>query len=140
MIVLRMIVLPMLPEWPPLNAAAQGIVAGEIAGFVRRNLARAPAHVRAGVLVVSIGLVFWQLLRAPLAAMGSPARRRALVSCQRIQGQVSVSAVVRLYRSLTVLAFYEHPLVVAAMGTEDPAARQNRFRVDRDRLLAIGRL
>jgi hypothetical protein len=133
-----MIVLPMLPEWPPLNPAAQGVVAGEIAGFIRRNLALAPAHVRAGVLVVSIGLVFWQLLRAPLAAMGSPARRRTLVSCQRIHGPVS--AVVRLYRSLTVLAFYEHPVVIAAMGTEDPVARQNRFRISRDRQLPIGGL
>ncbi len=126
-----------LPDWPALGSETRMRVIADVELFVRNALALAPFHVWLGSLVLSIAAGLFVTLLSPglSPAGGSNHRAAALLAVfHRLPGPGG--AIVRLYRSLTVLAFYEHPLVVAAMGVEDPSRHHDRFRAERARLLA----
>jgi hypothetical protein len=127
------IIRPLLPQWPELDSAAQETVVRQANRFVQSSIALAPAHVRFGVSVASTALWAWILLYRSGANRSGARQRKAVALFERLPGPAA--AVVRLYRSLTVLAFYEHPLVLRAMNVGEPEARQEKFRAERRSIL-----
>lgn len=122
----------LLPDVPALDPDERAAVARDVAAVVRRFLAAAPFHVRA--VTATIGAVLWIWLGLGGLTGGKPANLLAAFESLPGPGQV----VMRLYRSLALLAFYEHPLVEAGLGIEAPGERQARFRALRETALAGG--
>jgi hypothetical protein len=126
------VVRTMIPEWPPLATSEREQVTREVVQFVRHAFMLAPFHVRLGIGALSAALALWLKLSAPPPpASAAPSHRAALALDRFVRWSGSGAAIVRLYRSLSVLAFYEHPLVLAAMESEQPADRQQVFRAVR---------
>ncbi len=127
-----LIVETMLPRWPVLDSAVRRCVHAEVARSVKRSIGCAPAHVRIGVAVLSFGL--GSLLLVTSIGAGGPAVRAA--RAERLYGLIQklpgpAGAAVRLYRSMSVLAFYEHASVAPLLDPETPEDRQTRFRLAR---------
>jgi hypothetical protein len=131
----RILVGTLLPDHPALLASARAAVLDAAAAFVGGQIGRAPAHVRLGVRVLGLALLTWLALHGVLRA---PAPyRQAAPALARFQALgAPFAGVLRVYRSMALLAFYEHPLVEAALGFEDPVARQAAFRALRARRVA----
>jgi hypothetical protein len=108
----------LLPEWPALPPETSAAVSADCARFVRRQIALAPAHIRAGihlVLVLFYVFAFFYLGMRPLGAV--PRERRALALRAFAREQVPpFIALERVLRSMTLLAFLEQADVVAAIG------------------------
>ena len=117
----------MLPTWPLLDAATREAARKSTTNYVVAALRLAPLHVRLGVAILSI------MLAAPVAILclgaGGPGARsvraeRFYAWLQTLRGPLG--SAVRLYRSMTVLAFFEYPAVAAlllAEPTEQKGAR-----------------
>src|SRR5262249_33520017 len=86
-------------------------------------LRSAPLHIRLGERVFRIALWLWLL---PLASRSHSAADRAL----SLFGAASPfsASIVRLYRSLALLAFLESDGVVRALGHAPARERQAQFR------------
>ncbi|WP_244562598.1 hypothetical protein [Ensifer aridi] len=112
----RVIVATMTPMWPLLDGEEKAAVVTEVVREVTRALAVAPSHIRLAVKSVSILLSLWIVLitvgaSSPLArALRADKFYRFL---QRWPGPVG--SVVRVYRSMTLLAFYEQTPVAAKL-------------------------
>jgi hypothetical protein len=129
---IRPIIACLAPYGPPLPAGARAGVIDAAGAFVACQIGLAPLPVRVGALALGAVLRLWLALLAPGAtgAFGAPMRAaRAVALFERLPGPAR--SVVRLYRSMTVLAYYEHPAVAAALDLPDPAARRDAFRANR---------
>jgi hypothetical protein len=138
-IVVRPLVSCLAPYGPPLPSGIRTEVINSIAGFVIRQINLAPFHVRVGALVLGAGLRLWLALLAPGAAgsFGAPVRAaHAVMLFERLPGPTR--STVRLYRSMTVLAYYEHPAVASALDLPDPVTRREAFRTIRRTRLSQG--
>lgn len=126
----------LLPTQPLLAPDVGTEVAVLVADHVRRSLAAAPAHLRIGLRVLTAGLAAWLFL---FVAARSPWLGRRAASDRALLLFEAVPRLgpnlMRLYRSLTLLAFYDHPRVAQAMGWENAEARQAHYRAERKRLL-----
>jgi len=112
------IVMRLLPTEPALAAADRAAAGAAACAFVKRALGLAPLHVRFGVGVLSFPLAFW------IALFGTGPK-----ALQRFQSlSAPTAAVLRAYRSLSAVAFFEHPVVAAAIGVDEtPEARRREF-------------
>lgn len=111
-----LIVETMLPDWPLLDRVSRDEVTRATIRAVTAAVKLAPLHIRLGVMSLSVPLGLLVLL-AGMGA-GGPAvraiRAARLYDClQRCSG--ILSGVIRLYRSMTLLAFYEQPAVLLAL-------------------------
>lgn len=113
-----------MPDWPPLAPADRAVVTAACIGFVRQQLALAPFHIRFGFRVLFTGFQVYALFRA---GSEPAARSRALTAFSALPLPL-VSGLERLLRAATMLAFFDHPLVLAALGEPTPARRQQEFR------------
>ncbi|WP_244563990.1 hypothetical protein [Ensifer aridi] len=112
----RVIVATMTPMWPLLDGEEKAAVVTEVAREVTRALAVAPFHIRLAVKSVSILLSLWIVLIT--VGAGSPLARALRADkfyrfLQRLPGPVG--SVVRVYRAMTLLAFYEQTPVAAKL-------------------------
>ena len=116
----------LLPDWPPLPPVARAQVREQCIAFVKAQLRLAPLHIQAGFWVLFAFYSFYALLRAGL----SPGRRRRAAALSNFSALrlPMVGGVERLLRAATMLAFFDDPLVLAAIGEETPEARQQYFR------------
>ena len=131
-VVVRPLVACLAPYGPALPAGARNEVIDSVGAFVTRQINLAPFHVRGGALVLGIALRLWISFLAPGAAgsFGAPLRAaRAVTLFERLPGPAR--SAVRLYRSMTVLAYYEHPAVASALDLPNPATRRDAFRAIR---------
>lgn len=106
----------LIPAWPLLDEDEKAAVVTEVAASVTRAIAGAPFHIRLAARSVSIFLSLCILLIS-VGARGSLARAiradRFYTLLQRSPGPIT--SIVRLYRSMTLLAFYEHTYVAAKL-------------------------
>lgn len=114
----------LVPEWPPLSAADHAAVTATCIGFVRSQLARAPFHIRCGFDVLFLAFCLYALVRM---AMTPAARAKALTEFSALPLPL-VAGLERLLRASTMLAFFDHPLVLATLDEPSPARRQQEFR------------
>lgn len=126
----------LLPEWPALDVSLRQHIQRDVIDFVSAEIALAPLHVRLGIGVFSAAFLvaaFVMSLGRGFARRPVPWRQGFLEAWSRINPQTR--AVIHLFRSLTVLAYFEHPLVLHALDVEAGPDRQARFRaIRRDRL------
>ncbi|WP_461196142.1 hypothetical protein, partial [Bradyrhizobium sp. UFLA06-06] len=121
----RVIVATLMPAWPLLDGEEKPAVLTQVVPSVTRAIAGAPFHIRLAVRSVSIFLSLCIFLIS--AGAGGPlisALRadRFYTLLQRSPGPIS--SVVRLYRSMTLLAFYEQAPVAAKLLSVRPARNQ----------------
>lgn len=108
----------LLPEWPVLPAECRAAVSAHCAWFVSRQIALSPAHVRFGIRVLSAAFATFAVLRLGLRSLGSVPRQRraAILSEFGFDGVPLLASLERVLRSLTMVAFLDHPDVVSAIG------------------------
>ena len=108
----------LIPEWPPLDPLKRAFLRDYCACFVRRQIALAPAHIRVGIVCLfTIFRVFVLLRLGPLARGTKPrATRAAALSDFSTRGPSIFAGLERVLRSMTLLAFLEHPSVLSAIG------------------------
>ncbi len=114
-----LIVDTLLPEWPLLDGETRAAVHLSTTAHVVKALRLAPLHVRLGVGVLSAAIGAAVLVASLGAGRGALRRLRAArlyALLQRLPGPFS--AAVRLYRSVALLAFYEHPAVAPLLTPE----------------------
>lgn len=112
-----------MPRYPVVGAAARRQILRDTAVFLRAQVQGAPAHVRLGVMGLGLGFRAWMLAAALLGR--NPAA--ALERWERLIGEPG-RAYVRLLRSLAVLSYLEHPLVLGALGMAQVPDQQAKFR------------
>lgn len=127
------------PYGPALPYGIRDAVLDCVTTFVVRQLSLAPPHVRLGALGLGLPLRVWLALVAPGAAgsFGAPLRAASAVALfELLPGPTQV--IVRFYRSLIVLAYYEHAAVASALDFPDPVARRKTFHALRRARLSQG--
>lgn len=122
-----------LPEWPPLRAAERNDVLAACIGFVRVQLGLAPFHIRAGIATMFAAFRLYAVLRCGWAP-ARPDRAAALQSFGALR-LPPAAALERLLRSMTLLVFFDHPAVLAAIGEANGTERQAAFRARRATIL-----
>lgn len=118
----RVIVATLTPSWPLLDVEEKLAVASEVVHSVTRAIATAPFHIRLAVETVAIIISLCIVLIS--AGAGGPLARALRVDrfyrlLQRLPGPTG--SALRLYRSMTLLAFYEQTPVAAKLLTARPA-------------------
>ncbi|WP_244563709.1 hypothetical protein [Ensifer aridi] len=117
----RVIVATMIPLWPLLDVDEKATVLAEVARSVTRAIATAPFHIR--LAVESVSIVISLCIALISAGAGGPLGRALRAESfyrllQRLPGPAG--SVIRLYRSMALLAFYEQPPVAAKLLAARP--------------------
>ena len=121
----------LVPDWPVLPPTERAEVITACISFVRAQLGLAPFHIRFGFRILFSAFLIYAPFRAGLFA-NAAARARALTSFSALPLPL-VAGLERLLRASTILAFFDHPLVLRALGEPLPAERQQAFRALRRR-------
>jgi hypothetical protein len=120
----------LLPDWPPLAPSARAQVSAHCVAFVRAQLKLAPFHIRAGFQLLFTAYVFFALLRVgPFPSRAARARSLTAFSALPLP---MMNGVERVLRAATMLAYFDEPLVLAALGEDTPATRQQKVRAIRE--------
>lgn len=115
----------LVPDWPALAPAERAELVAACTGFVRTQISLAPFHIRFGFQILFLGFSLYALLHSD--------RAKALTAFSALPLPL-VAGLERLLRASTMLAFFDHPLVLKALGEPAPAERQQSFRA----LRAVG--
>ncbi|WP_245262771.1 hypothetical protein [Ensifer sp. BR816] len=123
----RVIVTTMTPFWPLLDGDEKAAVVTEVVREVTRSLAGAPFHIRLAVKSLSIFLSLGVVLIT--AGAGGPLTRANRADkfyrfLQNLPGPLG--SVLRLYRSMTLLAFYEQTPVATKLFSARRAQHSRR--------------
>jgi len=114
----------LLPEWPPLPAGRRSAVNISCSRFVARQIALSPAHIRFGIRVLFAAFCIFAFVRLGLRPLGAVAReqRAGVLSVFALEQVPPLVALERVLRSMTVLAFFDHPDVLALISREPSPA------------------
>ena len=127
----------LLPAFPVMPSNERELAVREAARFVRHELRLAPFHIRLPLRVLAVGLGSCYVI----ARMGSRGDKAAAGAWPRAVawwcaiGGAPAQSHLRLLRSLALLAFLEHPLVLVRLGAPDTPQRQLLFRARRRQML-----
>lgn len=110
----------LLPEWPAMPPERRASVSAHCARFARRQIALAPAHIRFGVRILFTTFCTFAVLRLGLRSLGSAPRERraAALRAFALEHVPPFIALERVLRSMTAVAFFDHPDVLTAIGEE----------------------
>jgi hypothetical protein len=110
----------LLPEWPAMPLERRASVSAHCARFVRRQIALAPAHIRFGVRILFTAFCTFAVLRLGMRPLGSVPRERRAAALRGfgLEQVPPFIALERVLRSMTAVAFFEHPDVLTAIGEE----------------------
>ncbi|WP_244514791.1 hypothetical protein [Ensifer sp. LCM 4579] len=111
-----------MPLWPLLDVDEKAAVTTEVVRSVTRAIATAPFHIR--LAVKSVSMIIGLCIVLISAGAGDPLARTFRVDrfyglLQKMPGPTG--SVIRLYRSMTLLAFYEQAPVAAKLLAAQPA-------------------
>jgi hypothetical protein len=130
-----------LPDIAPLTAERRARVGADCALSVRRQIGAAPLQIRGAFQILFSAFVVFLLLTARRmpSQLTRGQRSQSLGRFTRAT-PATFATVERLIRSLALLAYYEHPEVLIALGGQDLAAhqaeRRRLWRAARDLALA----
>src|SRR5262245_53593305 len=101
----------LLPEWPALATECRASVSAHCTSFVRRMIALSPAHIRLGVRLLFAAFCTFAFVRLGMRPLGSVPRelRAAALRAFALEQVTPFVALERLLRSMTLVAFLEHP-------------------------------
>jgi hypothetical protein len=110
----------LLPEWPALPLERRVSVSAHCARFVRRQIALPPAHIRFGIRILFAAFCTFAFLRLGMRRLGSVSRERraAALRAFAVEQVPTFVALERVLRSMTVVAFFDHPDVLNAIGED----------------------
>jgi hypothetical protein len=117
-VVLERTVDSLLPDWPSLPPAERVTVGHHCSTFVRRQISRAPAHIRLGFWGLFAVFVTFAALRSIGRGSFAASADAAALTAFAALGPAAFAGLERILRSMTVLAFLEHPAVLSAIGEE----------------------
>ena len=109
---IQLIVSSIIPNWPLLERRSRAKIESVVIAHVKSAIALAPFHVRLGVTVLSffVGVLLLFVSVGAGDQLAAQSRAECLYTLlQRLPGPMA--SVIRLYRSIALLAFYEHPEV-----------------------------
>lgn len=135
---LNSLVSSLMPTWPPLRQVVREGIQQEIVSFIRAELRLAPAHIRIGVAILTISFFF----AAFLFGKGRGFRKKSIVWRKEFierweRWTPHTRALIRLYRSFTLLAFLENPRVTEVLRVEDARQHQERYRAIRKSKIGV---
>lgn len=110
----------LLPDYPPLDPATRAAAAAEVAAHVADQLAALPPYLRLPVRLALAAFAWLPLLVAgrPFAAL-PPARQATWLGWWSAAPLAPARDVVRLVRSVALLAWFDHPAVRARLEAEE---------------------
>jgi hypothetical protein len=111
----------LLPDWPPLPPADRAAITRYCTDFVSRQISLAPAHIRCGIWILYAAFVLFAGLLAIGQRTSQPSHAAVALSRFSSLGPAACVALERVLRSMTVLAFLEHPRVAAAIDAAGAA-------------------
>jgi hypothetical protein len=134
----RVIVSGMAPEQPVLTPLQRRHVIDDVTSFVDRSLRVAPVFIR---LPAFIGGSFLAAIFLCAIACGKrektvPERCSAWLALAERYAGMPLKSLTRLYRSLVVLAFFEHDIVLRLLDEATLAERTNASRQEYARVTA----
>ena len=121
----------LVPRGLGVPEAERDSILDQVAGFVRAEGALAPLPIRLGLAALSLALLAW-------LGLGRRDREKALQRWDQRTGAPG-RALTRMLRSLSLLAYLDHPLVRSRMGVATVPERQRQFRELRAGRVASGR-
>jgi hypothetical protein len=95
-------------------------VAADCANFLRVQISRAPWHIRLGIIILAClfrAFVGFKQTLIPLRWI-APARLESLLEAFSNLGHPIFATFERLVRSMFIVAYLEHPLVLAAINED----------------------
>lgn len=131
------LVASVLPAYPTLDQEEKAQVLAAVTEFMGAELSLAPWHIRFGLTTIGIGCVaFCRLWLRGRRIDLVPAERRTatFAAWERFSGNPG-RGFMRALRSMTTLAFYDHPQVLLALGVTNPREHQEERRQYRARRL-----
>ena len=101
-----------MPDYPSLDKELIQEVTIDTNNFIKEQLSSTPFHIRLGLTL--IGFLFLCLILAIKSAQSFKKEKSpdGSIILNVISLNKFLSSFARVYRSLTVLAFYEHPKVI----------------------------
>lgn len=124
----------LVPDWPQLSPTELSEVAGACAAFVRAQVASAPFYVRSAFAILYFAFRIYAFAVSGFAAKGKRLAR-ALHGFSDLPVPFA-AGLERLLRSSTVLAYFELPMVLAAMEESEVRILQQQYRARRALLLS----
>lgn len=119
----------LVPDWPALDGRQRAEIARRCARLVREQITCAPFHVRTGLHILFVLYRCFVLLRVGYTASGE-VRAKLLAEFSALPWPM-VFALERVLRAMTLLAYVDQPEVLAALGEQTIAERQEVFRAKR---------
>ncbi|MCA1510371.1 hypothetical protein [Bradyrhizobium sp. NBAIM01] len=122
----RVLVAALMPAWPLLEGEEKPAIATQVLASVTLAIADAPLHIRLVARSVAIVLGVCIFLISVGAEGSLASSRRAERFCTFLERSPGpIRSVMRLYRSMVLLAFYEQALVAAKLLSARATLEQN---------------
>ena len=100
-----------MPDYPSLNEEQSKEVMLDINDFIKEQLSSTPFHVRLGLTFIGFIFLCLILAKKPVQSFKKEKHSDSSIIISVIAMNKYLSSFARVYRSLIVLAFYEHPKV-----------------------------
>tara|TARA_B100001105_G_C22352012_1_gene426158 strand:+ start:498 stop:914 length:417 start_codon:yes stop_codon:yes gene_type:complete len=108
-----------LPSYPKVNENQTLRINNDIKNFITRQLSSTPFHVRLGLTILGIIFLslFWLYDFFNFFKKNSAPKSKVIDNIASLNKYLSSFA--RVYRSMTVMAFYDHPSVKKIIQTNN---------------------
>ena len=113
-----------MPDYPSLDEEQSKEVTLDTNNFIKEQLSSTPFHVRLGLTF--IGFIFLCLILAIKSVQSFKKEKHSdgSIILSVIPLNKYLSSFARVYRTLTVLAFYEHPKVIKIIDSQHAVTRK----------------
>lgn len=119
-----------MPSWPELSDDAYQKILSDVAAFLKIEFTLTPWFI---ALPMALLQILFSTVLTLSGARSQAEQQRVITHWERCG--VPFQAFIRLYRSLTLLAYMEHPLIREKLDLPDYQAHQENFRAKRHALL-----
>lgn len=107
----------LMPNYPTIGINQKKLILHDIYPFISSSLEHAPVHIRFGEKVLRFSLRAWLTLARISLPTSHPLY--ALAAIKKFENlSPTTRGLLRLYRSLITLAFFEHPFIIEALQTK----------------------
>ncbi len=134
----RDLIASLLPQDPLLERRQRDEVSLAVQDFLAAELRLAPWHIRFGLTALGLACATYCRLRLSGRRMGrvSPQECAAALDAWEALSGAPGRGFLRAVRTMTVLAYFDHPLVLAHLGAPAPLQRQAERREYRQRRIS----
>ena len=126
-----------IPSWTALSSADAAVVREDVRSFLEREFLKIPWFIKYPMAIMQLIFLLYARIKSkwiPFSKLDS-VRKNDVILDANVRLGMPFQVLIRLYRSLTLLAFMEHSLVRPTFGLTDYKLHQLKFRKKRDELL-----